>query len=851
MSMEATHTALLDIPQIPIAARQCHLFPEMGSKALLSIAQFVDNGYKAILTSKTLYMVHDTDPTMSFEGTRDSITRMWTINLKDISKQTNVTNNAVAASMEANNVYDFTLKQEIVKYLHCAAGSPVPSTWCEAIDNNHYATWPGLTSQLVRKHLPKSIATTKGHMRQIRQNVRSTKPKVLNIHDIPPTPSEMTMKSNMDNVRQNTVTIRCMAISGKLFSDQTGRFPNKSSRGNQYIMIAYDQDSNAILAQPIKTRSEHELLKAMTAIHKYLKERGLHPKLQILDNECPTLVKQFFKQENVSYQLVPPNLHRNNAAEKAIGTFKDHFVSILCSCDPNFPMHLWCRLVAQATTTLNLLRKSNINPRLSAEAQLNGAFDYNATPLAPPGCKVVIYENPEKRKTWAPHGIDGWYIGSAPEHYRCHTVYATKTRAERIARTVEFFPHAINMPTTSSTDNAAEAARMLADALLHPAPASPFLSLGNKQMRAIRQLSDLFSTTIPDPKPSTPLTAPIHKSQSPPILAPSPRVQIRQPKVPSPRVPIIIPPSPRVPVQMPPSRPHRIEIPCPKTTNAPAPRAPNLIEPDDDDPVSHRYPLRNRRLPHTRTIQHAFSGINDRNTRISQAKRQANALQHIDTLFKTEVCNSVIDEVSGSALEYRHLIHTPAKNLWKRALANDLGMLAQGVGTRIKNGTNTIRFIPRHAIPDGRKVTYARLVASLRPHKKEVHRVRVTVGGDRLEYNGITSTQTASINTTKCLVNSTLSTREAKFMSADIKEYYYGTRLKIFEYMRMALKDIPEEIIEQYDLPTMASDDWVYMQIEKGMPGLKQAGKIANDRLKKHLAKYGYTPVPRTPALWK
>ena len=69
--------------------------------------------------------------------------------------------------------------------------------------------------------------------------------------------------------------------------------------------------------------------------------------------------------------------------------------------------------------------------------------------------------------------------------------------------------------------------------------------------------------------------------------------------------------------------------------------------------------------------------------------------------------------------------------------------------------------------------------------------------------------------------------------------------------MRIALKEIPEEVIEQYDLRTMASESWVYMQVEKGMPGLKQVGKIANNRLKKHLAKYGYTPVPRTPALWK
>ena len=217
MSMEETHTAILDIPNIPTEARQRHLFPDMGSKALLSIAQFVDYGYKSILTAKALYMVHETNPSMSFEGTRDSVTRMGTINLDDISKQTNVANNAAAAVMGANNVYDFTLKQDIFKCLHCAVGSPAPTTWCEAIDNNHYATWTGLSLRLVCKHLPKSIATIKVHMQQIRQNLRSAKPKEISIHDIPPTSSEMTMKSNMDNVQQNTVTIRCTGISGIFF----------------------------------------------------------------------------------------------------------------------------------------------------------------------------------------------------------------------------------------------------------------------------------------------------------------------------------------------------------------------------------------------------------------------------------------------------------------------------------------------------------------------------------------------------------------------------------------------------------------------------------------------------------
>ena len=72
-----------------------------------------------------------------------------------------------------------------------------------------------------------------------------------------------------------------------------------------------------------------------------------------------------------------------------------------------------------------------------------------------------------------------------------------------------------------------------------------------------------------------------------------------------------------------------------------------------------------------------------------------------------------------------------------------------------------------------------------------------------------------------------------------------------YEYMKLALAYIPDEIIEQYSLRTLSYDGWVYLEIRKGMPVLKQSGRIANDRLKSHLAKFGFAPVTRTPALWK
>ena len=89
---------------------------------------------------------------------------------------------------------------------------------------------------------------------------------------------------------------------------------------------------------------------------------------------------------------------------------------ILAITDPSFPMHLWCRLISQAVLIFNLLRASNINPKLSAESQLNGNFDYNKTPLDPAGTAVVAHEKPIQQESWSVHGAIGWYLEPAPNH---------------------------------------------------------------------------------------------------------------------------------------------------------------------------------------------------------------------------------------------------------------------------------------------------------------------------------------------------------------------------------------------------------------------------------------------------
>ena len=136
------------------------------------------------------------------------------------------------------------------------------------------------------------------------------------------------------------ILFKTIEIKGKLFSDQTGKFPINFSRANKYIMVIYAHDINDILAEPITNKSQQEIIRAMTKMHKLFTDRRFKPKMQMLDNKCPESLKFFFRNSNVGFQLVPPRLHQTISAERAISTFKDHFIVGISGVDPSFLMHV-------------------------------------------------------------------------------------------------------------------------------------------------------------------------------------------------------------------------------------------------------------------------------------------------------------------------------------------------------------------------------------------------------------------------------------------------------------------------------------------------------------------------------
>jgi hypothetical protein len=327
--MESSHTADLDTPELNAAASTAHFFPGMAHHSLLSVGQLCDEGYIFTFKQDTV-TICDSGNSQILSGPRDVNTGLWRINLKQ-------TNKHIPDPID-NNVYELHNTGALVHYLHNALFSPTKSAMLQAVKDGHLITWPGLTADAINKHLKLTPATTMGHMNQRRQKIRST----------PKAPIEKQQPPDTDLGKNTHLVYAVVVDQGQLYTDLPGKFPVRSSKGNSYVMVCYIYDCNYFKVIPMNSRSASEWVKVYDSIHQELTVKGFKPKLQTLDNEASTALKNFFTANDIAYQLVPYHCYRRNAAKRAIRTFKEHFVAGLSSVDPSFPMHLWDRLLPQA-----------------------------------------------------------------------------------------------------------------------------------------------------------------------------------------------------------------------------------------------------------------------------------------------------------------------------------------------------------------------------------------------------------------------------------------------------------------------------------------------------------------------
>jgi len=170
-----------------------------------------------------------------------------------------------------------------------------------------------------------------------------------------------------------------------------------------------------------------------------------------------------------------------------------------------------------------------------------------------------------------------------------------------------------------------------------------------------------------------------------------------------------------------------------------------------------------------------------------------------------------LDE-QGNKLVYHKAKAGPDGAIWEKAAGKEIMKLIQ---------SKTGRWIKFCDIPRGRKAAYYNPRCRIKMKDGQLqHRVRGTIGGDKIDFDGDTAAYTASMPTLKILLNAVVSSPGAKFATADIKDYYLGTPLvdkngqPAVEYMCIKMDHIPVDVQEQYGLAALEhSNGHVYMEI--------------------------------------
>ena len=205
-------------------------------------------------------------------------------------------------------------------------------------------------------------------MKMIAKGIWSTRKVPPVIEDDEPEPHPDPITEPTDNIHD--VFVHCFENSlydnrNTIGVDLPGRYPDTSFDRHKYIYVMHDIITNYINAKGLRSRKAPELLHGFEEYYNDLKRKGFIARLLKLDNEISKKMIQLFEDQNLDYQLVAPSDHQLLSAKRSIQTLKNHFIAIRSGMDPNFPKRAWHHALYQIVITLNMLRPSQLNPKLS------------------------------------------------------------------------------------------------------------------------------------------------------------------------------------------------------------------------------------------------------------------------------------------------------------------------------------------------------------------------------------------------------------------------------------------------------------------------------------------------------
>ena len=457
-TLKSSASGHIKLKYLSSAATSAHIFPNL-SVGLIGLPQLCDHDYSIQLTKSNI-TIYNPNGTIAITHPRTG--PLWTLPL-DISTSTIFSSPSLASSLgpptitatqpAAQPVYNLfpvpsTAAGKCLFYQQCLS-SPTKAALLNAADAGHLSrSFPILTPKFIRKHYVATTATAQAYLQRTRQNLRShSSPTTAVPHSSQPsvtpsdTPTSLPLISLFvaaDPTLQDFVQ----------YTDATANFP----RTNIHYIITYAEAINYIKVNAITDFTGATFLATYSAqVDEFTSANpniSFSPQIQVMDNMLTSDLRRYFHRKGITIQLVPPGNHRSNNAERAIQTFKKTLIATLASVHPDFPIAALSHLTPQIEFAINILRTSRLSPHLSAFENLYGPYNADRWPLVPIGTKGLVYVNSRDRPlgTFGPHGIIGYYVGRAIDHYGCYTMYIPETRTTRVTDSVYWLPHNPDFP---------------------------------------------------------------------------------------------------------------------------------------------------------------------------------------------------------------------------------------------------------------------------------------------------------------------------------------------------------------------------------------------------------------------
>ncbi len=295
-------------------AREMNIVPELHS-TLISIPKLADANYTTIFEKgkATIYNVLmttiTTDQPPILDAPRCKLTGLWEFPLEPLQTTSSNTRSAATQPETINVIFDLSSACQTLLWYHVAVGFPTKETFSDSVRAGNYSTWPGLTAKMIHRHFPDSNETVRGHLKGQRQGICSTKQKALNkLVEMAATSLHLaTLKAPI--VKHSNIFVCIKDLSDTIHSDRMGGFPYTSQRGNCCIMVAIHLNANYIFNEPMKNRTEEEMMVAYQRIVNRMRAAGLGLKKHILDSVAFKAFKAKIKENKMEYELVPPGNH--------------------------------------------------------------------------------------------------------------------------------------------------------------------------------------------------------------------------------------------------------------------------------------------------------------------------------------------------------------------------------------------------------------------------------------------------------------------------------------------------------------------------------------------------------------